>query len=38
MGVLADTDVELKGGDLPPGVALERAVVQIVGAHAPAER
>ncbi|CAN5262028.1 DNA polymerase III subunit delta [soil metagenome] len=38
MGILADTDVELKGGDLPPGVALERAVVQIVGAHAPAER
>ncbi|MBA2274425.1 MAG: DNA polymerase III subunit delta [Actinobacteria bacterium] len=32
MGILADTDVELKGGDLPPGGALERAVVQIVGA------
>lgn len=31
MGILADTDVELKGGDLPPGGALERAVVQIVG-------
>ncbi|MDQ3766811.1 MAG: DNA polymerase III subunit delta, partial [Actinomycetota bacterium] len=36
MGILADTDVELKGGDLPPGVALERAVIQIVGAYAPA--
>ena len=36
MAILADTDVELKGGDLPPGAALERAVVQIVGAYAPA--
>jgi DNA polymerase-3 subunit delta len=31
MGVLADTDVEMKGGDLPPELALERAVVEIVG-------
>lgn len=30
MGVLAATDVEMKGGDLPPEAALERAVVQIV--------
>lgn len=36
MAILADTDVELKGGDLPPGGALERAVVQIVGSYAPA--
>lgn len=28
--VLAVTDVEMKGGDLPPEAALERAVVQIV--------
>ena len=28
--VLAATDVEMKGGDLPPEAALERAVVQIV--------
>lgn len=38
MAILADTDVELKGGDLPPGGALERAVVQIVGSYAPAGR
>ncbi len=38
MGILAETDVELKGGDLPPGGALERAVVDIVGAYAPAGR
>ncbi|MBA3349712.1 MAG: DNA polymerase III subunit delta [Actinobacteria bacterium] len=38
MGILAETDVELKGGDLPPGGALERAVIQIVGAYAPAGR
>jgi DNA polymerase-3 subunit delta len=30
MGELAATDVELKGGDLPPEAALERAVVRIV--------
>lgn len=30
LGVLATTDVEMKGGDLPPEAALERAVVQIV--------
>ena len=30
MEVLAFTDVEMKGGDLPPDMALERAVVQIV--------
>ncbi len=30
MNVLATTDVEMKGGDLPSEVALERAVVQIV--------
>jgi DNA polymerase-3 subunit delta len=27
---LADTDVEMKGGDLPPEAALERAVLRIV--------
>jgi DNA polymerase-3 subunit delta len=30
LNVLARTDVEMKGGDLPPEAALERAVVQIV--------
>ena len=30
LNVLAATDVEMKGGDLPPEAALERAVVQIV--------
>lgn len=30
MTVLAATDVEMKGGDLPPEAALERAVVRIV--------
>lgn len=30
LGVLAATDVEMKGGDLPPEAALERAVVRIV--------
>lgn len=30
MEILADTDVEMKGGDLSPEVALERAVIQIV--------
>ena len=29
MGVLAETDLEMKGGDLPPEAALERAVVLI---------
>jgi DNA polymerase-3 subunit delta len=28
--ILAETDVELKGGDMPPEAALERAVVSIV--------
>ena len=30
MQILADTDVEMKGGDLPPELALERAVIKIV--------
>ncbi|MPZ70787.1 MAG: DNA polymerase III subunit delta [Actinobacteria bacterium] len=30
MGFLAEADVEMKGGDLPPQAALERAVVKIV--------
>jgi len=30
MSVLAETDIEMKGGDVPPEVALERAVIQIV--------
>ncbi len=30
MTVLSATDVEMKGGDIPPEAALERAVVQIV--------
>jgi DNA polymerase-3 subunit delta len=30
MGALAEADVEIKGGDLPPEAALERAVVMIV--------
>lgn len=30
LGILAATDVEMKGGDVPPEAALERAVVQIV--------
>ncbi|MDQ4125512.1 MAG: DNA polymerase III subunit delta [Actinomycetota bacterium] len=34
LGVLAATDVEMKGGDLPPEAALERAVVQIVSGQA----
>lgn len=34
LGVLATTDVEMKGGDLPPEAALERAVVQIVSGQA----
>lgn len=29
--VLAATDIEMKGGDVPPEAALERAVVEIVG-------
>ena len=32
VATLAETDVEMKGGDLPPEAALERAVIQIVGA------
>jgi DNA polymerase-3 subunit delta len=34
LGILATTDVEMKGGDLPPEAALERAVVQIVSGQA----
>ena len=34
-GALAEADVEMKGGDLPPEIALERAVLQIV---APSEQ
>jgi DNA polymerase-3 subunit delta len=30
MQILADTDVEMKGGDLAPELALERAVIKIV--------
>ncbi len=30
MAVLAECDVEMKGGDLPPEIALERAVLRIV--------
>lgn len=30
MSVLSETDTEMKGGDLPPEVALERAVVRII--------
>lgn len=37
MTVLADTDIEIKGGDLPPEAALETAVTRILaGAHMPA--
>ncbi|HEV3472182.1 MAG TPA: hypothetical protein VG408_03120, partial [Actinomycetota bacterium] len=32
VSTLARTDVEMKGGDLPPEVALEAAVIAIVGA------
>lgn len=34
LGKLAVADVEMKGGDLPPEVALERAVIEIVAARA----
>lgn len=30
VSTLAETDVEMKGGDLPPAAALERAVIRIV--------
>lgn len=30
VATLAETDIEMKGGDLPPAAALERAVVRIV--------
>ncbi len=37
MSVLAETDVEMKGGDLPPEIALETAVAKIVaGIRTPA--
>ena len=37
LGILAAADVEIKGGDLPPEVALEKAVLQIVsGERVPA--
>jgi DNA polymerase-3 subunit delta len=32
LSLLASTDVQIKGGDMAPDAALERAVVQIVGA------
>jgi DNA polymerase-3 subunit delta len=35
MEILAATDVEMKGGDLPPEAALERAVIQIVTGAVP---
>lgn len=35
LSLLAATDVELKGGDLPPEAALERAVVGIVAGSSP---
>jgi DNA polymerase III delta subunit len=31
---LAMTDVELKSGDLPPEVALERAVIEVIDRQA----
>lgn len=31
MQILAETDLEMKGGDLSPEIALERAVIRIVG-------
>lgn len=31
VATLAETDVEMKGGDLPPEAALERAVIRIIG-------
>ena len=34
LSALAAADVEMKGGDLPPEAALERAVVEIVGREA----
>jgi DNA polymerase-3 subunit delta len=34
--LLADADVEMKGGDLPPEIALERAVIQILQPEASA--
>lgn len=34
--ILAAADVEMKGGDLPPDAALERAVIQIVTGIVPA--
>jgi DNA polymerase-3 subunit delta len=37
LGILAEVDVEIKGGDLPPEVALEKAVWRIVsGESVPA--
>lgn len=39
MSILARTDIEMKGaGELSPAVALERAVIEIVGAPNPAAR
>lgn len=34
VATLAETDVEMKGGDLPPEAALERAVIRIVAGKA----
>jgi DNA polymerase III subunit delta len=36
MAILADTDIEMKGGDLTPEAALERAVIRIVAGPAAA--
>lgn len=38
LGVLAAADVDIKGGDLPPEVALESAVLQIVTGERALER
>lgn len=35
LGLLAECDLEMKGGDLPPAAALERAVVRILKGEAP---
>lgn len=36
--LLADTDIELKGGDMPGPAALERMVLQIITGSVPASR
>jgi DNA polymerase-3 subunit delta len=35
LGILAATDIEIKGGDIPPEAALEKAVTQIVTGSIP---